>query len=168
MIQNVLVLGAGSAGLITAISIKRKIPGLRCCSQAIPDRDAAEEFQSLHYKFNGMLDTPFWPHAQADADVSGVGELLEFYEENGPTGFCRCRLPRTESDFGLEGFLVMLVGNKVPYRKLHPATPAELATWERRKRAFIGEARKGIRSEEALAYAKHPGWQWNADRVGCF
>jgi hypothetical protein len=97
MIQNVLILGAGSAGLITAISIKRKIPGLRCCSQAILDRDAAEEFQSLHYKFNGMLDTSFWQHARADADVSRVEELLEFYEENGPTGFWRYRLPRMET-----------------------------------------------------------------------
>ena len=112
-----------------------------------------------------MLDTPFWQHARADADVSGVGELLEFYEENGPTGFCRYRLPRTETDFGLEGSLVMLVGNKVPYRKRRRTPPAELAIWQKRKQAFIEEARRGMRCEEALAYVKHPGWQWNADWV---
>ena len=122
------------------------------------------DFLAIHYKFNGMLDTPFWQHARADADASGIGELLEFYEENGPTGFCRYRLPRTETDFGLEGFLVMLVGNKVPYRKRHSATPAELAIWQKRKHAFIEEAKRGIRCEEALAYVKHPGWQWNAER----
>ncbi|MEI7911304.1 MAG: tryptophan halogenase family protein [Verrucomicrobiota bacterium] len=121
------------------------------------------DFLALHYKFNGMLDTPFWQQARDETDVSGLAELLEFYKENGPTGFCRYRLPRTETDFGLEGFLVMLVGNQVPYNKHHQATPAELAIWNQRKNGFIQAASRGIRSEEALAYVKHPGWKWNAD-----
>ncbi len=120
-------------------------------------------FLSLHYKFNGMLDTPFWQRARAETDVSGVADFIEFYQENGPTGFCRYRLPRTENDFGLEGFLVMMVGNQVPYQKRHKASQADLATWARHKQQFVTEARKGIRCEEALAYVKHPGWQWNGD-----
>lgn len=121
-------------------------------------------FLSLHYKFNGMLDTPFWKHAREDTDVSGIQGFIDFYQENGPTGFCRHRLPRSENDFGLEGFLVMMVGNQVPYKKRHQATTADLATWARHKREFVTEARKGIRCEEALAYVKHPGWQWHGDR----
>jgi tryptophan halogenase len=122
------------------------------------------DFLAIHYKFNGMLDTPFWKGARADVDVSGVAELLEFYKENGPTGFCRYRLPRTETDFGLEGFLVMLVGNQVPYDKRHPATEAEKKIWQKHKQEFIAQARRGIRSEEALAYVKHPGWEWHGDK----
>src|SRR5438067_11694139 len=37
MIQNVLVLGAGSAGLIAAISLKRKIPQLKVTVVRSPD-----------------------------------------------------------------------------------------------------------------------------------
>ena len=122
------------------------------------------DFLAIHYKFNGMLDTPFWQRARRDTDVSGIADLLEFYEENGPTGFCRYRLPRTETDFGLEGFLVMLVGNKVPYRKRHMPSPQEQAIWTARKQDFINQASRGIRSEEALAYVKHPGWQWHGDK----
>ncbi len=121
------------------------------------------DFLAIHYKFNGMLDTPFWQRARAETDVSGIAELLKFYEENGPTGFSRYRMPRTETDFGLEGFLVMLVGNQVPYKKRHKAADAELAAWHKHKQSFIEEARRGIRSEEALAYVKHPGWQWTGD-----
>ncbi len=120
-------------------------------------------FLSLHYKFNGMLDTPFWKTVRAEADVSSVAGFIEFYRENGPTGFCRYRLPRSENDFGLEGFLVMMVGNQVPYKKRHKATAAEAAHWQRLKQGFVEQARKGIRSEEALAYVKHPGWQWHGD-----
>ncbi len=122
-----------------------------------------KEFLAIHYKFNGMLDTPFWHRARAETDVSGIADFLDFYAENGPTGFCRYRMPQTESDFGLEGYLVMLVGNQVPYKKRHSATAAELATWQKRKIGFIEEAKRGIRCEEALAYVKHPGWQWNGD-----
>ncbi|GAA5118923.1 tryptophan 7-halogenase [Luteolibacter yonseiensis] len=122
-----------------------------------------KDFLAIHYKFNTLLDTPFWRQAQEDTDVSGVAELIRFYQENGPTGFCRYRLPNTQTDFGLEGFLVMLVGNKVPYKNRYKPTEKELEIWNNRKAGFIQEASRGIRSEEALAYVHHPGWKWNSD-----
>ncbi len=122
-----------------------------------------KEFLAIHYKFNGLLDTPFWKQVRAEADVSGSGELLEFYEENGPTGFCRYRMPQSTSNFGLEGFLVMLVGNKVPFKKRYKVPAKEAELWEQRRAALVQQAAKGIRSEEALAYVKHPGWRWNGD-----
>jgi tryptophan halogenase len=120
-------------------------------------------FLSVHYKFNGLLDTPFWKQVRAETDVESVGALLEFYRENGPTGFCRYRMPKTESDFGLEGYLVMLVGNQVPYDNRYRVPESERKIWETRKAGFITQASRGIRSEEALAYIKHPGWKWNGD-----
>ena len=123
------------------------------------------DFLALHYKVNTALDTPFWQHCRADTDVSGIAGLLEFYAENGPTGFCRYRLPRTENDFGVEGFLVMLVGNRVPYNKKHAATAAERQTWERHRASFMAEARTGLDVKETLAFIRHPRWQWNAEVV---
>jgi len=122
-------------------------------------------FLSVHYKFNGMLQTPFWRQVRADADVSSVGALLEFYRENGPTGFCRYRLPHTRSDFGLEGYLVMLVGNQVPYDTRGRIPLEEQTIWQRRKQSYVEQAKRGISSEEALSYVKHPGWKWHADPV---
>jgi tryptophan halogenase len=121
-------------------------------------------FLSIHYKFNGLLDTPFWRQVRAETDVSHVAPLLDFYKENGPTGFCRYRMPHSQSDFGLEGYLVMLVGNQVPYDNRYDVPADEMESWNRRKAAFVQQASQGIRSEEALAYVKHPGWKWNADR----
>ncbi len=121
------------------------------------------DFLALHYKINTAIDTPFWRHCRADTDLSAIAPLLEFYEQNGPTGFCRYRLPRTENDFGLEGFLVMLVGNRYPYRARHVASPAEQAIWERRRASFRAEAQNALNVKETLAYVRHPGWQWNGD-----
>jgi tryptophan halogenase len=122
------------------------------------------DFLGLHYKLNTALDTPFWKHCRADTDLSGIGALLDFYEENGPTGFCRYRMGSSQNDFGIEGYFVMLVGNRAPYRKRHAASPQEKAIWEGHRHANINKAKHGIDVKEALYYVRHPGWQWNADK----
>ncbi len=121
------------------------------------------DFLSLHYKLNTALETPFWQHCRAETDISNLSAFLEFYEENGPTGFGRHRLPRTENDFGMEGYLVMMVGNRAPYRVKHHPPPAEKQTWERHRAEVNAIAQKGLSVEEALAYIRHPGWQWHGD-----
>ncbi len=79
--------------------------------------DELRWFLALHYKANTRLDTPFWKQCRAECDVSGIRAMLEFYEENGPTGLSRHFLERESGNFfGVEGFLVMLVGTRYPYR----------------------------------------------------
>ncbi|WP_035609719.1 FAD-dependent oxidoreductase [Haloferula sp. BvORR071] len=121
------------------------------------------DFLGLHYKGNTAMDTPFWQHCRADTDLSGIQGLIDFYEENGPTGFCRYRIPSTQNDFGIEGYFVMLVGNRWPYKKRHKAGAGEKATWEKHRSGNIAMAKRGIDVREALSYVRHPGWQWNAD-----
>ncbi|MES2659586.1 MAG: tryptophan 7-halogenase [Verrucomicrobiota bacterium] len=123
------------------------------------------DFLGLHYQANRAMHTPFWKHCQEDTDLGGISDLLEFYEENGPTGFCRYRMPRSQSDFGIEGYLTMLVGNQVPYRKRHKATAEELAVWNTHRKTFANQARNGIAVKEALAYVRHPGWTWFGDKA---
>ncbi len=123
------------------------------------------DFLALHYKLNTASNTPFWRHCREDTELSGLDSLLEFYAENGPTGFCRYRLPHTENDFGVEGFLVMLVGNRVPYATRHVISPAERKAWDARRVDFSAKAQAGLTVRETLAYVRHPGWQWNADKA---
>src|SRR5581483_5016381 len=68
--------------------------------------DEIRDFLAVHYRANTRLDTPFWRHCREDTDVSSIEPLLEFYKENGPTGFARHLIPSTGSNFGIEGFLV--------------------------------------------------------------
>lgn len=125
--------------------------------------DDIRDFLALHYKLNTRLDTPFWRHCREDTDVSGLKDLLEFYQENGPTGFGRYTLRSTENNFGIEGYLAMLVGNRTPYDAKHQATAAELQTWNEHRARFISQAKTGMDVKEALQYVHHPGWRWNAD-----
>ena len=114
---------------------------------------------------NTRLDTPFWRHCREDTDVSTLKPMLEFYAENGPSGFARYILRKSENDFGIEGYLVMLVGNRVPYRAMHKATPAERAIWEGRRAQWIAQADSGLTVKEALAIVHHPGWEWHGDKA---
>ena len=121
------------------------------------------DFLGLHYKMNTMLDTPFWRHAREETDLSGLDGLMEFYRENGPTGFNRYRLRSPENNFGVEGYLVMLVGNRVPYVTRYQPTEQERQNWNNHRARFIAQARNGLGVKEALACVRHPGWQWTGD-----
>ncbi len=125
--------------------------------------DDIRDFLGLHYKLNTQLDTPFWRQCQEETDISGLDPLLEFYGENGPTGFSRYKLRSTENNFGIEGYLVMLVGNRMPYKARHTPTDVERRTWAAHRARFTAQGQTGLDVKEALACIRHPGWRWNAE-----
>ena len=120
------------------------------------------DFLALHYKFNTLLDTPFWKHCREDTDVGGAAGLLEFYAENGPTGLNRYKLPQFSTNFGIEGYLVMLVGNGVPYRARHQPEMQELGRWKRHLADNVAQARAAMTVREALDIVRDPRWEWNS------
>jgi tryptophan halogenase len=125
--------------------------------------DDIRDFLSLHYRLNTRLETAFWRHCREDTEIGRLAALVEFYQENGPTGLNRHLLGRTENNFGLEGHLVMLLGNRVPFRKQHLVTAAEQQRWNNRRAQFSAQASAGMNIREALAYIRHPTWRWNAE-----
>lgn len=128
--------------------------------------DGIKDFLSIHYRFNTRIENEFWTTCSNEVDVTPVQPLLDFYRENGPTGFCRHYLTSTigqDNQFGLEGFLVMLVGQKVPYRDAHPPSEAEQATFHRHCAENRARAASGLTVAEALQYVHRPDWRWNSD-----
>jgi tryptophan halogenase len=125
--------------------------------------DEIRDFLTLHYYTNTRLDNAFWKRCQHDTDVSRLKDLLEFYDENGPTGFCRHLLGTTGSQFGVEGFLVILVGDRWPYKGHHKPTDAEWRNWNQHRSALAAQAQTGMDVKEALSYVKHPSWRWFAE-----
>lgn len=125
--------------------------------------DDIRDFLALHYRLNTRLDTPFWRHCREDTDITGLAPLLEFYEENGPNSVARHTLRRIENDFGIEGHLALLVGNRAPYRKRIPITDADRAAWNVRRAQFASQARIGLGVKETLAAIRNPHWRWSDD-----
>jgi len=125
--------------------------------------DEIRDFLTLHFWPNTLLDTPYWLHCRHDADVSRLKGLLEFYEENGPTGYMRYLLGNTGSSFGVEGFLTMFVGNQLPYRNRHVPTDQERQIVNSQRAAYSMQAQNGLDVKEALSYIRHPNWRWNRE-----
>jgi tryptophan 7-halogenase len=125
--------------------------------------DEIRDFLVLHFWGNTRLDTPYWQHCRHDANLAGFRPLLEFYQENGPTGYARYLLQNTGSQFGIEGFLVLLVGQKIPYRNHHTPTTAELDFIAARRAQFKSEAATALDVKEALAFIRHPQWRWYSE-----
>jgi tryptophan halogenase len=122
--------------------------------------DEIRDFIALHYKFNTMLDTPFWRACRADTELGTAEPLVSFFQENGPSAIHENEQLRASSIFGLEGYLTMLVGQKVPYRARHQPSAAEMERWQRHRAANVAIARNGYSVPEALAFIRRPGMKW--------
>ena len=123
--------------------------------------DAIRRFLAVHYRFNGRLDTPFWRHAREHVDLAGAEGIVEYFKENGPDGYWGTTLVDNPHDtFTASGYITMLTGMQVPYRKTWQPDPADLAGFEKRRTTYRDMARGGVSVREALATIRSPQWQW--------
>ena len=71
-------------------------------------------------------------------------------------------LVHPSNSFRMDGFLALLVGQNVPYRRKHEPSARELEFWKKYRQQLAVEARAGMSSEEALHALREPGLQWNS------
>jgi tryptophan 7-halogenase len=127
--------------------------------------DEIRDFLTLHFKINTRLNTPYWTRCRQEATSPKLGELLEFYEDAGPTNFNHYNMTNLESRFGIEGYIVQFVGNQLPHRNHHNATADELKIISSIRERHHTEAKNGFTVEEALAMIRNPNWRWNSERA---
>ncbi len=125
--------------------------------------DTIADFLAVHYRFNGMLDTPFWQACRADVDLRGAERIVSYYQENGPSQLWRLTLEDPVCRFRLDGYYTLLLGQQVPHARLGEVTDAERAAWARLKEATRAHAAHGFTVPEALAAVRAPEWQWQPE-----
>jgi tryptophan halogenase len=126
--------------------------------------DSIRWFLGLHYQFNTRLDTPFWKECRAGINCAGVERIVEYYKENGPSALFRTAMLDPHDPFGVEGYLAMLVGQRVPYRKSYVPTEADLQMWQQVRHRIAATADKTMPVDKALAYFR----QRSSAHVGAF
>jgi tryptophan halogenase len=122
-------------------------------------RDDLRNFLAVHYKFNTLLDTPFWRACRSDAAIHHAENILDWYRENGPSFMPSQVLLPVDSAFGLGGYFTILVGMNVPYDK-RDLPPSELEIWRHHCLNLGTQARLGMSVREALDAIRAPGSNW--------
>jgi tryptophan halogenase len=125
--------------------------------------DNIRRFLSIHYKFNTRLDTPFWRACRADTDLAGAEEIVEFYQENGPSYHGRIVLLNQLDQFTIDGWLSLLVGMRVPHRSRFRASDEERAQWRRIGGQFLQQAQSAMMVKEAMEAIRLPRFRWHPD-----
>lgn len=117
------------------------------------------DFLGLHYKLNTAMDTPFWKRCRAETDLSGIQDALDFYHANGPSSFVGYMLPNY-NDFGVDGFLAMLINNNAPYENKVEIPNADMSQWAQRAYQFGQQAKASMPVKEALKITRDKRWRW--------
>lgn len=123
--------------------------------------DITRDFLGVHYKFNTRYDTPFWKAVRADTELGRVQDLIDFYQENGPSPYFRSELTFPNDMFAMEGYYALLIGQKVPHRGHHTPTAEEKKIWEAIRARNRADAENGVGAREALDLIMQKRINWN-------
>ena len=113
--------------------------------------DSIRDFLACHYRFNLHGSTPFWRHCQEQTDIGGAARMVEYFREFGPTGMWGPLLTDPLDGFGSKGYLMILVGQKLPYKRHYTPTPQETQSWSAMRRQNAELAGTAMTVPEALA-----------------
>ncbi|MFI4860909.1 MAG: FAD-dependent oxidoreductase [Phycisphaerales bacterium JB063] len=118
--------------------------------------DDVRDFLALHYKYNEQRDTEFWRHCRANSPLGRAADVVELYQENGPVVSALGAAVPHDGQFGLEGYLALLVGMGVPHAGQHRATPEERKALQHGLSIYQKGAQAGMSVVESLnAIRKH-------------
>jgi tryptophan halogenase len=122
--------------------------------------DNIRDFLGIHYKFNTGVDTPFWRECRRQCDIGRAAEIIEYYQENGPGTYHHQTLLNRLSQFGLEGYWALLIGQKVPYQNLYVPSQKDRETWHQIQQTFKTKAVGAVSVKEALTLVRAPEFHW--------
>jgi tryptophan halogenase len=123
--------------------------------------DEIRDFLAYHYKFNRRLSTPFWRHCQEETSLGNFEGFYQAYRRLGPTPRLIHALPHRPNLYGIEGFLAMLVGMKVPHHAPVSFPDSDWEIWSRERSAIGAAADRGFTVQQSLDAIRSPDWQWS-------
>jgi tryptophan halogenase len=113
--------------------------------------DDTRDFLAIHYRFNRKLDTPFWRHCQEHTNLGGAEQLVDYYREAGPSGLNNIVMEPL-SIFGFDGYITMLVGQRVQTNAHKTLTKRESETWESYRNIVRHNVTLALPMREALEH----------------
>jgi tryptophan halogenase len=128
--------------------------------------DDIRNFLAVHYKFNERYDTPFWKAVRSDVALHGAQDIVDWYQESGPSLLPGATLVHASNSFRIDGFFALLVGQRVPYQRKYQPTSAEEKFWLQFRQHLVEDARRGMSSEEVIKVLRTPSLNWASASEG--
>lgn len=113
--------------------------------------DSVRKFLALHYKYNTRLETPFWVAARRDVDLAGAETIVEYYRQCGPSSLWSPMVLDPVDLFGMGGYLMALMGQKVPTKLSYPIPQQERTIWEAERERNRGAAASALTVVQAMS-----------------
>ena len=120
-------------------------------------------FLAMHYKFNSRVESKFWTACQNDTDLTGAENIIDYYKGCGPAVLWGRTAMGPDDPFTWEGYLVMLVGQKVPFDREFSPNAQELAAWTSYQAQLNQLAVNGLTMREGLDMIRSDNWTWRPD-----
>jgi tryptophan halogenase len=122
--------------------------------------DSIRDFLSIHYRFNTRIDTPFWRTCRNEVKLHDAENIVKYYQENGPSSLSAARFIHSSNTFGMEGYMTLLIGQKVPHQKPYTPTEAENRAWVKYNQTWEASARNAYNAKDALIVFRSPKMRW--------
>ena len=122
--------------------------------------DTIRDFLALHYKFNERLDTPFWRSCREHTNLREAQPIVDMYQKLGPHKACRELLP-DKSLFQFEGYLAMLLGQRVPTACNPRLDDQDLSDWATYQKSVTETVSQAVSVRQALKIVSSPEWSWH-------
>jgi tryptophan halogenase len=113
--------------------------------------DSIRKFLAIHYRFNTRLDTPFWRHCREHTNLAGAEPIVEWYRQLGPNPYAGPGYVDSQDIFGMDGFLVMLTGQRVPHETTYRPSEQERRQWNAARGQYQARAANAMSVREAMA-----------------
>lgn len=123
--------------------------------------DDIRQFLAIYYKYNTRLDSPFWRECREKTEICDAQEFVDYYFENGPSSIWRDTLIGGWDVFGFEGYLCMLVGQAVPFRRAHKPSEREMEALTEIRQTHRTQAMGALNMEQTLAVLRDPRWRYD-------
>ena len=124
---------------------------------------AIRRFLAMHYKFNKRIDTEFWRACIEETDLAGAEEIVDYYQSCGPSLLWASEAMGPLDPFGWEGYLVMLVGQKVPFETQYQPGDQEQKVWNQYMTSLAQRAQNSLTMRQATEMIRSPQWAWRPD-----
>jgi tryptophan halogenase len=105
--------------------------------------ESIRDFLAIHYKFNERIDSPFWRACQNDVSLGKAQEIVDYYQSVGPD-FAALETDLRSDIFGTEGYVALLLGQQVPFRRCVAVPNGEQDNWNRVRHLLMASADSGF------------------------